>query len=291
MAPNEHFLSSLTERLDWFSPGERSCSITTHHTIPIDTETHRDSAPVSSPSAQATPIEASHSYSISINAETPPGTQKSSSISSSSATSSFLALPLEIRRTIYYHALLPSPEYRQVLRPLRAKWPNSWWGTEGMSQILRVNKQLHFEAEEILYGSFEFSFLDTTPCNIQGFLGCLSPRARDLIRHVSCSITMNGRIRDSMRQGYVGNWRACLEVMCKEMHSLRKITLRFRFLGGLATSSMRTTFVGSMIDLVSVFDRKQDISLLSYDGTSPVDKQGAEIVEDCKERIAQQRHS
>jgi len=101
---------------------------------------------------------------------------------------------------------------------------------------------------------------------------------------------MNGRIRDSIRQGYIENWKACFEVMCKEMSSLRKIALRFRFLGGLATSNMRTTFVGSMMDLVSVFENGKEVSLLSYDGTSPVDKQGAEIVDDCREIIAQQRH-
>jgi hypothetical protein len=54
---------------------------------------------------------------------------------------------------------------------------------------------------------------------------------------------------------------------------------------------MKTTFVGSMMDLVSVFRGAQEISLLSYDGTSPLDKQGAEIVEDCREIIAQQLHS
>ena len=160
-----------------------------------------------------------------------------------------------------------------------------------MSRILRVNKQLHWETEEILYSGFEFSFLDTTPYNLQGFLEALSPRARSLIQHVSWSINMNGRIRDSIRQGHIENWKACFKVMCKEIPSLRKVALQFRFLGGLATSNMRTTFIASMMDLVSVFDKGKDVSLLSYDGTSPVDKQGAEIVNDCRRMIAQQRRS
>ena len=160
-----------------------------------------------------------------------------------------------------------------------------------MSRILRVQKQLHFEAEEILYGSFQFSFLHTTPYNIQGFLESLSPRARHLIRNVSYSIVMNGRIKDSIWQGQFENWKACLKVMCNEMPGLREVAIQLRFLGGLATGNMRTTFTESIMDLVSIFGRGQHTSLVSYDGTSPVDKQGAEIVEDCKKMISKQHHS
>lgn len=288
-APNEHFLSRA-ERFHYFSPEEKSCSITTtHHTIEL--RPYLDSGLVSSPSISSTTTESNNSCPFSTSTETLPDSHESSAISDTAATSPFLALPLEIRRTIYYYALLPSPEYRQVLRPLRAKWPNSWWGTEKMSRILRVNKQLHWETEEILYSSFEFSFLDTTPYILQGFLEVLSPRARSLMRHVSWSITMNGRIRDSILQVHIQNWKACFEVMCKEIPSLNKIALQIRFLGGLATSNMRATFVGSIMDLVSVFDNRKGVFLVSYDGASPVDKQGAEIVDDCRNIIAQQRHS
>jgi hypothetical protein len=50
---------------------------------------------------------------------------------------------------------------------------------------------------------------------------------------------------------------------------------------------MRVTFDESVVELVSVFDGEQEMSL----SPSPLDRQGAEIVEECGEMIAQQHHS
>ena len=217
---------------------------------------------------------------LSSNGETPPSPEDGPPI-----PSAFLALPLEIRRTIYYYALLPSPEHRQVLRPFRAKYPNSWWGTEDISRILRVSKQLYHEAEEVLYSSFEFPFQDTTPYQVERFLKSVSPRARSSIRQVCCCVTMNGQVRDSIRRSYIDNWKACLEVLCVQIPRLRKVALQIRFLDG---RSLRTTFVESILDLASKFnDDDREISLLPYDSSTSVDRQGVAIVEECGSRISQ----
>jgi hypothetical protein len=290
-ASNEHHSrhSTVTETLYGYQC-EKSYSVTTHHNFSLDNEPRLETT-ISSPFHSVT--EESHSIPVFKNvfstcpSEVPP-------IPGSPTTSALLAFPLEIRRAIYFYALLPSPEYRQVLRPLRAKRKNSWWGTEEMSKVLIINRQLHWEMEEVLYSSFEFSFMETTPYNIQGFLDVLSPRARYLIQHVSCSITMNVRIRESIRQSYFNNWKACFEVMCKEMPGLRRIALQFRFLGISNTSSMRRASLESMMDLVNVFRSGQEVSLLPYDqhdGNNAVDVQGAEIVRECEGMIVQQRYS
>jgi hypothetical protein len=42
----------------------------------------------------------------------------------------------------------------------------------------------------------------------------------------------------------------------------------------------------SVVDLVREFGHgEREISLLPYDGSSSVDKQGAEIIEECREKI------
>lgn len=72
----------------------------------------------------------------------------------------FLALPFVIRCTIYHCVLLPSPEYGQVLRPLRAKYPSSWGGIEEMSRVLRFNRHLFvLRSRRGAIQVFEFSFM------------------------------------------------------------------------------------------------------------------------------------
>ena len=61
------------------------------------------------------------------------------------------------------------------------------------------------------------------------------------------------------------------------MPSLKKIALRFRFLGGPSASIMKATIVKSVVELVSVFNGEQEVSLLSYDGSSPFNRQGADL--------------
>lgn len=259
--------SSFVEGVDYDVHKEEIYHNSLSRTFLIDTEAYSDTCSVSSSTAPSfpmeeacfSPVQQNFSADAKILAD-PRGV--------SSAPSAFLALPLEIRRTVYHHALFPSPEYRQVLRPLRARYPNSWWGTQEMCRLLRVNRQLHYETEEVLYRSFEFSFQETTPYRIEGFLESIGSRARSLIQRVSCCITMNGRVRDSVRRSYIENWKACLQVLCKEMPSLRKIALQVRFLDG---RSLRTTFIESIVDLSREFDNgEREISLLPYDGSSSV---------------------
>src|SRR5438034_10299019 len=81
-----------------------------------------------------------------------------------------LHLPVEIRLEILHFAILcPIPcdscdaakvclgssDFRHASIRNRQRY---YWGTERMTRLLRVNHQLHAEAEEVLYTSFLFCF-------------------------------------------------------------------------------------------------------------------------------------
>ncbi|KAK2739225.1 hypothetical protein FQN55_009505 [Onygenales sp. PD_40] len=92
---------------------------------------------------------------------------------------SFLQLPRELRDIIYYHALRRPTDAELRVKPGRFRWQmqaaaddempivrlssphvvDLWAGREEMSRLLRVNRQIHDEASEILYSAFTFTLL------------------------------------------------------------------------------------------------------------------------------------
>ncbi|KAK2805235.1 hypothetical protein FQN50_006260 [Emmonsiellopsis sp. PD_5] len=89
---------------------------------------------------------------------------------------SFLQLPRELRDIIYYYALRRPTDAELRIKPGRCHWDppgaaedempivslkapdvDLWAGREEMSRLLRVNRQIHDEASEVLYSAFTFT--------------------------------------------------------------------------------------------------------------------------------------
>src|SRR5947207_6015960 len=108
--------------------------------------------------------------------------------------SKLLHLPTEIRIEILYYVLLcPVPsdsnDATKVCLGLNdfeisvaRGTDHRYWGTERMTRLLRVNHQLHAEAEEVLYTSFLFCFPPSMSLrSLRNFFACRSRRSLNLI--------------------------------------------------------------------------------------------------------------
>ena len=198
--------------------------------------------------------------------------------------SAFLGLPLEIRRTIYQYVLLPSPEHRQVLRPLLARCPNSWWGAEEISRILRVNKHLHYkqrytiQVHRVLISGSDALLnrrvsrkyqskrtISDTVCLVfshdesQGQRFCQTKLYWELEGLLPCSVRGNAELEEDRFSSPVSPWWI-----------------------------VEDCFIESILELSRELDNGEpEVSLLLYDGSCSVDKQGDEIIEECKIKISQ----
>ena len=67
-----------------------------------------------------------------------------------------------------------------------------YWGLEPMTRLLRVNRQIHDEATQVLYErfTFELSAIDDTCQAIKGFFATISARQKKFIRTVTIRLAV-----------------------------------------------------------------------------------------------------
>lgn len=103
---------------------------------------------------------------------------------------SLLTLPSELRHQIFRLALTSTGRQHfhkdcVVVDVVIGSLESAYWGTKAMSPILCVNKQVHREAEYILYAESIFRFAPRLGMeDLKIWLGRLSDHAKDLIQNV-----------------------------------------------------------------------------------------------------------
>ncbi|KAL2783856.1 hypothetical protein BJX66DRAFT_110882 [Aspergillus keveii] len=122
----------------------------------------------------------------------------------------FLDLPRELRDMVYFYALRPPGAHEYIVKmpedrkertrqdevpiSLSNAWDSDdWTGTEEMSRLLRVNRQVHGEAKEVLYTKFRFIIRPTTikmhPHRLRKQLGGRAGQFIRSYRYTDCLVT------------------------------------------------------------------------------------------------------
>ena len=185
----------------------------------------------------------------------------------------FLNLPLEIREEIYYHALqqpprhsLPSGTVSVVTAAFKSD--DTWCGTEQMTRLLRVNRQVHHEAEGVLYSRFRFSFPHyTTAQAVHTVLDPLSARARALLRTVKVDVIL--RLRIPPEGGYADPVSKRNEALAKEafallvelLPGLREVEFALAFVGMKVPDEERRHVVELALRIVSPLRHVEKLTL------------------------------
>jgi len=104
--------------------------------------------------------------------------------------SKLLSLPPELRRQIFRLALTaPKNQYfqknRVIVDVVIGGLGSAYWGTKAMSSLLRVNRQIHAEAKNVLYTDSVFRFAPSvTIAGLKKWFDRLSDYGRTMIRHI-----------------------------------------------------------------------------------------------------------
>lgn len=152
-----------------------------------------------------------------------------------------------------------------------------------MTPLLLVNRQIHVEAEDVLYSNFRFGFphyLDAAL--VRGFLGSLSPRAVQLIRNVTVHIIlrMDGKGGHAEKQ-----WREAFEALVREVPRLRSVVVVVDFVGSpVEEEGRRKGLVDAVLGLAGVFKGVESLELAHWD-RGPQFQQRMDIVRECRERV------
>lgn len=152
-----------------------------------------------------------------------------------------------------------------------------------MTSVLLVNRQMHMEAEDVLYSTFRFGlpqYLDAAL--VRDFLGSLSPRAVHLIRNVTVHVVLR---MDGKGAHIVKQWREAFEALVREVSRLRSVVVAVDFVGSPVEEEVRRKgLVDTVLGLAGVFKGVESLEL-AYRDRGPQFQQRTDIVRDCKERI------
>ncbi|KAL3443398.1 hypothetical protein BJX65DRAFT_285420 [Aspergillus insuetus] len=125
----------------------------------------------------------------------------------------FLDLPRELRDMVYFYALRPPAAHEYIVEipedgkerirqdempvSLSNAWDSDdWTGTEEMSRLLRVNRQVYEEAKEVLYTKFSFVIRPTTiQLHTHRLRKQLGGRAGQFVRHIGIPIVLSPSFR------------------------------------------------------------------------------------------------
>lgn len=176
----------------------------------------------------------------------------------------FLHLPVEIRLRIIYHALLPPPPRNNP-----------------SCDLLLVNRQVHAEAEDVLYSNFRFCFPHyLNAALVRDFLGGVGPRTVQLIRKVDVLAIFRTGNGDG---GYaVKQRREAFETLIRELPRLSSVVVAVSFTRSPVEESRMKELVDAVLGLVRVFSGVESLELVH--GGSPIGQRG-DIVRECRERV------
>jgi hypothetical protein len=228
-------------------------------------------------------------------------------------SSKLLDLPIEIRIEILYYALLcpilSANSYDDAAKvclglsdfgtpPVVDRNPKErscyYWGTERMTRLLRVNHQLHAEAEEVLYSSFVFCFPpDMSPRSLSSFIAGRSRRSLKLIRHIELSLHLVLKERSWWNppvafQLYaftylLQQWEMC-KVILAELPGLKTVKLQLSSAGGPqpTTPKERGSLVNLVVRLMGMFRSVQRLELIQKVEPSSY---WSELAQECIDRF------
>lgn len=161
------------------------------------------------------------------------------------ADTSFFLLPIELRQMIYHLALLPGPSdlYTDpsliivdfMKMPNRSQLKANCWSNLSFQQrlnLLYVNKQIHDEAEYVLYTFFRIHFANQDLWRyVHPLQRWLAVKARRWIRKIVlfASLPMRLNPRGSYQEGVFGP--QCFQLLGENLSNLKRVHLTINFRG------------------------------------------------------------
>lgn len=174
--------------------------------------------------------------------------------------------------------------------PEKDRSPEYWWGVYPMSRLLRINRQIHTEAKDVLYGSFfQFSFPNYIgPDLVRKFMNPWGENALAAIRRIEVSAILN------MIGSYAGWWRRktvgvrlkeTFEILLDGLKGMKVVKLRVMFTGSFKTDYEAQDGMDMALELACIFVRVKQFNLelgrsgIGYDS----------VVDECRRRLAKER--
>ncbi|OCK80241.1 hypothetical protein K432DRAFT_382422 [Lepidopterella palustris CBS 459.81] len=222
---------------------------------------------------------------------------------------SLLCLPTELRLRIFYYAFEDPNEYHrpchrpwEPLRPpyfnveyhknvLRASrhFRTLYWGTESMSSLLRINRQLHREAEEVLYTQFLVRWVAPLQ-HFVGFTKMISSSARQTLRHIEIQICLSGPSFDKGEERpEIEETKKILEGVVANLTGLRSVKANFAISkagsGRDRPTSLQAKYADTIMELLYVFRNIDRVILPHPPLTQLTPDVSWEIFDDCRKRL------
>ncbi|KAF2501786.1 hypothetical protein BU16DRAFT_556258 [Lophium mytilinum] len=249
--------------------------------------------------------------------------------STSSSKCYFFRLPTEIRLKIYYYALQHphgdsdpawlSPFKRPIIEVLppdvRHKKDSSevdmgivYWGTELMTRLLRVNRQIHSEAVEVLYTKFVFDFKNDLANAAFQFLTTIPPDTAAMVRSIYVKVSigcpedeivpqswMTPRVRPSLdlHPGWIDICKAIVARLPKLRNVYVRAILWHKVI--LPIRMTQSQMEIAIMDILDTFSSIEHVQLLpALHACSKLNKSYAELykaVQICQKKHADNRVS
>lgn len=159
-----------------------------------------------------------------------------------------------------------------------------------MTRILRVNRQVHDEAEAVLYSRFQFCFpqyIDTG--FVQAVLDSLSARARSLLRSnrvyviLRCRIPTGGGYADPSSKRNEARWKEAFSLLVELLPGLREVDFGIAFVGMEVPEAERRHVVELALRIASPL---RNVEKLTLSPMSPFEgQQRLEICRDVVQRL------
>jgi hypothetical protein len=227
------------------------------------------------------------------------------------STPTLLGLPVEVRRQILQEAFLvscsPGPLHR-FANPfgLQLYFASSvpsakldlstygGWGREQMSTILRLNRQLHSEAIEVLYGGpFVFEFCNSTRANnVRLWLDVLGDKKK-LVKHVGVSVVLDLEMLSIIGGPYVDGAKKQVEVkreawsiLKEELVSLQSVRVQIDFVSRIRGGPPgRERLLDEIMGLLGAFRGVKTIRIEQGQFAYKEFEERAHVLETCIERV------
>ncbi|KAH8650223.1 hypothetical protein BGZ60DRAFT_194179 [Tricladium varicosporioides] len=159
------------------------------------------------------------------------------------------------------------------------------WGREPMTRLLRLNKQLNTEADEILYrGPFHFDFSTSIISkHAQFFLSRILPKQKALVKNIKVNVLLDLEKLSTANEMQIWIKRHSWGLLREQMVGVEKVVVSIGFVG--CVYGFRKGWevaVGQMMRMIEVWEGVQSV-IVENQGESNVEREG--ILETCRSRI------
>jgi len=195
-----------------------------------------------------------------------------------SPSAALVTLPIELRHQILKYAFLktcapthPSPMYKNpldvqlIFSSTRTHEKNGSWGLTPFSNLFLINKQLMFDAIEVVYaGDFIFQF--TSPTNLENATKWLDTigEKKELIKNIGVCLYTLGTCRQSMQHfaEHIDTKKKECVILVQELVGLTNVCIniafgRLRYYPGPSEVGRERATV-ALVDFLSVFRGKKE---------------------------------